>query len=228
MENIKIIGVGGGGIKMINQLVIGSLQGEDVASLDARMIIQKVTENLKGAEIMVADTKKDSLLSAYVFKKILLKKIAFDVRENKGFDELMAENRKVISAALQGATVVFIACGLGGKTGTNMASMIADCAKELGAVTIALVSLPFNFESPQRQKRAAEGYKNLKPKVNTIVKINCDKFLMIAPPGSSLDDIFYYVNESIRGTVKNLIDMDKFQEVFKTAGEIIFASDNDD
>ena len=105
IENVKIIGVGGGGIKMVNQIVIGSLQGEDIESLDARMMIHKVAKNLKGAEVMVADTKKDALLSAYVFKKIRLKKIAFDVRENKNFDELITENRKVISAALQGATI---------------------------------------------------------------------------------------------------------------------------
>lgn len=197
MEKIKVVSVGGGGLNALNHMV---------KNLD-----------LKGVEFVAIDTDVSALLLTDAERALALKKGTFELEES----------RKKVSDVLIGATVVFIIVGLGGNTGSNVAPIVAECAKELGAITIAMVSVPFESENRARKRRAGEGYEKLKSTVNTILKIPCDKFIAIAPLGSSRKDIFYHINEAMRGTLKNLVDMDKFQEVFKTAGEIVFETDED-
>ncbi len=170
---------------------------------------------LENTEYIALDTDPQALILSDAETVIRLQKSSFE------------ESRDKILTALRGATVVFIIVGLGGNTGTNASLLVAECAKEIGAVSIAMVSTPFSTESRARNRRADEGYSKLKAAVNTIIKIPCDKFINIAPPGSSRKDIFYHINEAMRGTIKNLVDMDDFQTTFKKAGEIIFETDED-
>lgn len=203
MERIKVVSVGSGALNALNHMVLNL--------------------SLPSVDYIAIDTNYQALVSSVAPQSILLRKGSFEL--NDAPESL--ESRKQILKSLQGATTVIIIVMLGGNTGSNASLLVADCVKEIGAVSIAMVSIPLSAESRARQRRASESYEKLKASVNTIIKIYADKIMRTLPPDSSREDILYYVDENMRCTIKNLVDMDEFQTLFKKAGEIIFETDED-
>lgn len=105
------------------------------------------------------------------------------------------ESRDEIQSALEGADMVFITCGLGGGTGTGAAPVVAEIAKELGALTVGVVTRPFSFEGQNRMTKSMDGYDLLKEKVDTLITIPNDRILSIIDKKTPLLDAFSIVDE---------------------------------
>ena len=117
------------------------------------------------------------------------------------------ENRQEIIDALKGADMVFITCGLGGGTGSGAVPVIAEIAKELGILTLAVVTTPFSFEGRVREKIAANAYRKLKEKVDTLISISNNKLLSTLDPSVSLLDAFWACDDILRQAVQGISDL---------------------
>jgi cell division protein FtsZ len=187
---IKVIGVGGGGINAINRMISSDFDNVDFISVNTDMqsllyagsedkihIGQKVTKGL-GAGANPAVGKEAALES---------------------IDEL----RK----SIEGADMVFITSGLGGGTGTGAAPVIANLAREMGILTVAVVTRPFSFEGRTRTKKADEGYEELKKNVDTLIVIPNDRILSIIDRKTPMTDAFSVVDEVLRQGVQGIADL---------------------
>ncbi|MEO1958563.1 MAG: cell division protein FtsZ, partial [Nautiliaceae bacterium] len=178
---IKVIGVGGGGNNMINYMA---------------------EKGIKDVELIAANTDIQALKTSKAHKKIqlgksLTKGLGAGMRPEIG-QKAAEETYEEIKDALNGADLVFISAGMGGGTGTGASPIIAKAAKEVGALTIGVVTKPFTFEGPRRQKLALNGIENLKQETNSIVVIPNDKILSIIDRKvgrreafSLVDDVLY-------------------------------------
>jgi cell division protein FtsZ len=117
------------------------------------------------------------------------------------------ENREEIQEVLKGADMVFVTCGLGGGTGSGAAPIVAETAKELGALTVAVVTKPFSFEGAQRRAIAEEGLENLKERVDTLITIPNDKLLQIIDKKTTLINSFKIVDDVLRQGVQGISDL---------------------
>jgi len=117
------------------------------------------------------------------------------------------ETIEEIKDALKGADMVFVACGLGGGTGTGAASVIADAARSQGALAVAVVTRPFSFEGAQRERIAEEGLSRLKQSVDAIVVIPNDRLLSIVEKGTTFRDAFAVCDEVLRQAVQGISDL---------------------
>ena len=187
--NIKIVGTGGAGCNTINRLV---------------------EEGVVGADIYAMNTDAQHLLTIHAPHKILLGK-----RTTRGLgagslpqvgEEAAREAEDDIRAALMGADIVFITCGLGGGTGTGSAPVIAKIAREIGALVIAIVTLPFSAEGVVRMQNAEYGLDRLQEYTDTIVVIPNDKLLEIAPD-LPLHTAFKVADEILTNAVKGIAEL---------------------
>jgi len=160
---IKVVGTGGGGNNTINRM-------SEVG--------------IVGAETIAVNTDAQDLLYTTADKKILIGK---DITKGLGAgsipkigEEAARESEHEIKQALAGADMVFITCGLGGGTGTGSAPVIADVAKKLGCLTVAVVTLPFAMEGQRRYENAIMGLEKLEKSVDTLIVIPNDKLLELA------------------------------------------------
>ena len=161
---IKVIGAGGAGNNTIN----------------------RITEvGIKGAEAIAVNTDAQDLLYTTADKKIL---IGRDVTKGLGAgsnpklgEEAAREDEIELKKALAGSDMIFITCGLGGGTGTGSAPVIADISKKMGALTVAIVTLPFSMEGHVRYENAVIGLEKLEQVVDTLIVIPNDKLLELAP-----------------------------------------------
>ena len=189
MPKICVIGAGGSGCNTINRL---SQMG------------------IKGAELIAANTDVQHLLKVKADKKVLLgKKLTkgMGAGSNPEIGESAAkESIKEIEKAIEGAAMVFITCGMGGGTGTGSAHVIAEVAKNGGALTIGVVTLPFFSEGRQRRKNALEGLAKLRKKADTTIIITNDKLLTIAPD-LPLNTAFRISDEVLAGASKGIIEL---------------------
>src|SRR3970282_1256033 len=117
------------------------------------------------------------------------------------------ESRDVVRTAIEGTDMVFIAAGMGGGTGTGGAPVVAELAKELGALTVAVVTKPFGFEGKRKMKYAEEGLKTLKGIVDTVITIPNQRLLSIASKNTSLSDAFKKADEILYQAVKGISDV---------------------
>jgi len=117
------------------------------------------------------------------------------------------ESMEEIKATLKGADMVFVTCGLGGGTGTGAAPVIASIARELGALTVGIVTRPFSFEGQLRGKKANEGYEELKANVDTLITIPNDRILSIIDRKTPIQDAFSVVDEVLRQGVQGIADL---------------------
>ncbi|MEO4707105.1 cell division protein FtsZ, partial [Pediococcus pentosaceus] len=152
--NIKVIGVGGGGGNAVNRMI---------------------AEGVKGVEFIVANTDVQALQASNADVKIqlgpkLTKGLGAGSTPDVGA-KAAEESQQTISSALEGADMIFVTAGMGGGTGTGAAPMVAQIAKEQGALTVGVVTRPFTFEGPKRARFAAEGVANLKEHVDTLIII---------------------------------------------------------
>lgn len=197
---IKVIGIGGGGGNAINNMINASLMGVDfiVANTDAQAL-----------EVSKAHTKLQLGVN-------ITKGLGAGANPEIGRSAALEDADK-IRQTLDGTDMVFMTAGLGGGTGTGAAPVVAQIAKEIGALTVAVVTKPFNFEGRQRMKTADKGIKELKETVDTIITIPNNRLLSLAAKKATFlemlkkaDDVLLYAVKGISDliTVPGLINLD--------------------
>jgi cell division protein FtsZ len=187
---IKVIGVGGGGCNAV-----------------ARM----VAEGLEGVEFYAMNTDIQALSACHVPNKLQLgakitKGLGAGSNPETGRQAAL-ENTDQIVELLQGADMVFVTAGLGGGTGTGAAPVIASLAKELDALTVAVVTKPFGFEGPRRMRMAEEGLARLAGTVDTVIAIPNDRLLKLVPKGTSFFESFKVADDLLRQAVQGISDI---------------------
>ncbi|MDQ2776161.1 MAG: cell division protein FtsZ [Acidobacteriota bacterium] len=187
---IKVVGVGGGGSNAV-----------------ARML----QEGLGGVEFFVLNTDKQALAASPVANKLALgKKLTSGL--GAGADPSMGrqsalEDTEQIIEILEGADMVFVTAGLGGGTGTGAAPVVASLAKELNALTVAVVTKPFSFEGNRRMKQAERGLCELAASCDTVITVPNEKLLALAPRGMSLPQSFRLADDVLRQAVQGIADI---------------------
>ena len=187
---IKVIGVGGGGSNAVNRMISLGLQG---------------------VEFIAVNTDAQALLHAMAPKRMqigekLTRGLGAGARPEIG-EKAAQESRDDILEALRGADMVFVTAGMGGGTGTGAAPVVAECARELGALTVGVVTKPFNFEGPMRRKRAEAGITALKQHVDTIITIPNDRLMQVVDKRTPIMKAFSIADDVLRQGVKGISDL---------------------
>src|SRR5437763_10642410 len=187
---IKVVGVGGGGSNAV-----------------ARML----QEGLAGIEFFILNTDKQALAASPVPNRIAIGKkltsgLGAGADPSVGRQAALEHTENVIEI-LEGADMVFVTAGLGGGTGTGAAPVVASLAKELGALTVAVVTKPFAFEGPRRMKQAERGLAELAGSCDTVISIPNEKLLTLAPKGTSFFDSFRLADDVLRQAVQGIGDI---------------------
>lgn len=187
---IKVIGVGGGGNNAVNRMIEAGLTGVEYISVNADA---QALQHCKTDNCIQIGGKLTRGLGAGANPEI--------------GEQAAQESRAEIVKALTGADMVFVTAGMGGGTGTGAAPIVAECAKELGALTVGVVTKPFCFEGRRRQKQAEIGTAKLKEKVDTIITIPNDRLLQIADKKTSMVDAFRVADDVLRQGVQGISDL---------------------
>lgn len=187
---IKVVGVGGSGNNVLSRMI---------------------DSNIKGVEYVAINTDAQALHHSRASEKVhigknLTKGLGAGMNPEIG-RQAAEENRDEIQEVIKGSDMVFVACGLGGGTGTGAAPIVAETAKELGALTIGVVTKPFSFEGAQRRAIAAEGLENLKDRVDALITIPNDKLLSIIDKKTTLINSFRIVDDILRQGVQGISDL---------------------
>lgn len=187
---IKVIGVGGGGGNAVNHMV---------------------ESNIEGVEFICANTDAQALKR--VTAKTVLQ-LGGDITKGLGAGanpevgrQAAMEDRDRIAELLQGADMVFITAGMGGGTGTGGAPVVAQIAKELGILTVAVVTRPFPFEGPKRMRAAEEGMRELSEHVDSLITIPNEKLLAVLGKSASLLTAFSAANDVLLGAVQGIAEL---------------------
>lgn len=188
--NIKVIGVGGGGNNAVNRMI---------------------ASGLKGVEFIAVNTDAQALYLSQANNKIqigakLTKGLGAGANPDIG-ERAAEESRDALMEALKGADMVFVTAGMGGGTGTGAAPVVAEVAKELGALTVGVVTKPFSFEGRKRMSQAERGVANLKARVDTLITIPNDRLLQIADKNTSFIDAFRLADDVLRQGVQGITDV---------------------
>jgi cell division protein FtsZ len=187
---IKVIGVGGGGSNAIQRMIDTGIQGVDFISINTD------AQDLHHSEA----THKVHL------GKNLTRGLGAGMDPEIG-RKASEESKEEIYQAVSGSHMVFITCGLGGGTGSGASPIIAEAAREAGALTVAVVTKPFTFEGIQRKKIAEDSYQRLKKHVDTIITIPNDKILNIVDQNTPITDAFAIVDDVLRQGVQGISDL---------------------
>lgn len=187
---IKVIGVGGGGGNAISRMVEAKIPG-----------VEFICVNTDAQDLHHTNAS----LKIHVGKNVT-RGLGAGMNPDLG-RQSAEENKDDIHEALKGADMVFVTCGLGGGTGTGAAPVIAEVARETGALTVAVVTKPFSFEGTQRARIAEEGLNNLKERVDTLITIPNDKLLTIIERKTSLLEAFAIVDDVLRQAVQGISDL---------------------
>jgi cell division protein FtsZ len=188
---IKVVGVGGGGTNAVSRMVDAGLHGVEfiAANTDAQAL-----------EMLEADVKLNIGHEA-------TKGLGAGAKPEVG-SEAAAESRDEIKEALKGADMVFVTAGEGGGTGTGAAPVIAEIAKsEIGALTVGVVTRPFDFEGSQRSRQAVEGIERLRDVVDTLIVIPNEKLLSVVERRTSMLDAFRAADDVLRQGVQGITDL---------------------
>lgn len=187
---IKVIGVGGAGTNAVNRMV---------------------DSGIRGVEFVAVNTDKQALLVSKAATKIQIgEKITRGLGAGANPDigaQAAEESKAEITEALRGADMVFVTSGMGGGTGTGAAPIVAACAKEMGILTIGVVTKPFTFEGKKRLSQAERGIESLKSKVDTLVVIPNDKLLQIIDRKTSIVEAFKMADDVLRQGVQGISDL---------------------
>jgi cell division protein FtsZ len=187
---IRVFGVGGGGSNAV-----------------ARMLQEGIT----GVDFCVLNTDAQALAASPVPTKLTIgAKVTNGLGAGSdpevGRQAALEDTERIIDL-LEGADMVFVAAGLGGGTGTGAAPVIASLAKELGALTVAIVTKPFLFEGPKRRKQADQGLAELASVVDTVITIQNDQLLDLVPKGTSFFEAFKTADDVLRQAVQGISDI---------------------
>ncbi len=186
---IEVIGVGGGGSNAVNRMILSDLKGVSyrVLNTDAQALLQSSAES----RVQLGQTLTRGLGAG----------------GNPSIGEKAAEeSRAELQQALQGADLVFIAAGMGGGTGTGAAPVVAEVAKESGALTVAIVTKPFGFEGRRRMRQADEGIMKLSESVDTLIVIPNDRLKDVISE-APLQEAFKNADDVLRMGVKGITDI---------------------
>ncbi len=187
---IKVIGVGGAGGNAINNMIAGNLQGVKFIAANTDMQALDVSK----AEIKIQMGQQ------------LTEGLGAGANPQIGRDAA-TESADVIKAALAESHMVFITAGFGGGTGTGAAPVIAGLCKELGILTVAVVTRPFSFEGKKRAKQAEEGINKLKESADTVITIPNDRLRGLASKNAKMVDMFRRADEILLHSVKGITDL---------------------
>lgn len=187
---IRVVGVGGGGCNAVNTMIAAKLDRVDFIA--ANTDIQALAANQSATKIQMGAT--------------LTKGLGAGANPEIG-REAALESKEQIADALEGADMVFITAGMGGGTGTGAAPIIADLAKSLGCLTVAVVTKPFLFEGNKRRKQAEQGLIELKAAVDTLITIPNQRLLTLSEQPMSLLDTFKRADEVLLNAVQGISDL---------------------
>lgn len=187
---IKVIGVGGGGNNAVNRMI---------------------ECGVKGIEFIALNTDKQALNSSRAEMKLqigekLTRGLGAGANPEIGM-KAAEENRNEITEALKGADMVFITAGMGGGTGTGAAPIVAEVAKELGILTVGVVTKPFTFEGRRRSLHAEKGVEELKNRVDTLVTIPNDRLLQVAEKKTTMVEAFAMADEVLKQGIQGISDL---------------------
>ena len=187
---IKVVGVGGGGSNAVARMMMEGVSGVEfhVLNTDAQALNASPAPNK-----LVIGTKITNGLGAGSDPAV-------------GRQAALEDTEKIIEI-LEGADMVFVTAGLGGGTGTGAAPVIASLAKELNALTVAVVTRPFGFEGPRRKKAAERGLGDLASTVDTVISIPNDRLLELVPQGTSFFEAFRVADDVLRQAVQGISDI---------------------
>ncbi|MBE6138287.1 MAG: cell division protein FtsZ [Firmicutes bacterium] len=190
LAKIKVIGVGGGGNNAVNRMIESGVKGVDfiVANTDLQVL-----NNSKAPVKIQIGTELTNGLGAGANPQI--------------GREAALESKAEIEAALEGADMVFVTCGMGGGTGTGAAPVVASIAQEMGALTVGIVTKPFSFEGKKRMEQALSGLDELKKHVDTLIVIPNDRLRDIIDKSTPLLDSFKEVDNVLRRGVQSISDL---------------------
>ena len=187
LAKIIVVGVGGGGGNAVNNMIDSGLQGVEFVAIntDAQALLQSKA----AVRIQIGD-----------------KGLGAGARPEIGEAAAM-ESRDKIVEALRGADMVFITAGMGGGTGTGAAPVVAECARDLGALTVAVVTRPFSYEGMKRARNAEGGIANLQQHVDTIITIPNDRLMKIIDKSTPVTEAFSKVDNVLWQGVKGITDL---------------------
>ncbi len=187
---IKVVGVGGGGSNAVGRML---------------------QEGLHGIEFYILNTDKQALNASKVANKLsignkLTGGLGAGADPSVGRQAALEDTAQIIEI-LEGADMVFVTAGLGGGTGTGAAPVVASLAKELNALTVAVVTKPFSFEGPRRMRQAERGLSELAGSCDTVISIPNEKLLGLVPKGTSFMEAFRLADDVLRQAVQGIADI---------------------
>ena len=187
---IKVIGVGGAGTNAVNRMVDSGLRGVDFIAINTDK--QALAMSKAPIQIQIGDK--------------LTKGLGAGANPEVG-QKAAEESREEIANTIKGSDLVFVTCGMGGGTGTGAAPVIAEIAREMGILTIGVVSKPFLFEGRQRMKNAEAGIERLKANVDTLVVVPNDRLLSVVTKGTTMTDAFKIADDTLRQGIQGISDL---------------------
>ena len=190
LAKIKVVGVGGGGNNAVNRMITSGLQGVEFIAIncDAQALLLSKAQN----RIQIGEK--------------LTKGLGAGANPEIG-QKAAEESREILIEQLRGADMVFVTAGMGGGTGTGAAPIVAECAREAGALTVGVVTKPFSFEGKRRMNQAEAGIVNLKDRVDTLITIPNDRLLQVIDRRTSMIDAFRIADDVLRQGVQGISDL---------------------
>ncbi|MFN2383436.1 MAG: cell division protein FtsZ [Gemmatimonadota bacterium] len=187
---MKVVGVGGAGGNAVNRMI---------------------QERLVGVEFISINTDVQALSSSEAHRKIqigrtLTRGLGSGSKPDVG-REAVIENRDEVAEALQGADMVFVTCGMGGGTGTGAGPVVAEIARECGALTVGIVSKPFTFEGRRRLKVAEEGIDELKQVVDTLIVVPNERLREVVEKGTTIQEAFRVADSVLLNATRGISDL---------------------
>ena len=190
LANIKVIGVGGGGNNAVNRMITAGVKGVEFISVNCDA--QALMLSKAATRIQIGEQ--------------LTKGLGAGANPEIG-EKAAEESREQILEVLKGADMVFVTAGMGGGTGTGAAHVVAECAKEVGALTVGVVTKPFMFEGKRRMNQALSGLETLKSKVDALITIPNDRLLQVIDRRTSMIDAFRIADDVLRQGVQGISEM---------------------
>lgn len=187
---IKVVGVGGGGSNAVNRMIAAGLRG-----------VEFISVNTDAQALRLCQAEQKIQIGAKLTKGL-------GAGANPEIGKKAAEeSREELAQRLQGADMVFVTAGMGGGTGTGAAPVVAQIAKEAGALTVGVVTRPFSFEGRKRANQAEAGIAELKTKVDTLIIIPNDRLLQVADKQTSILEAFRIADDVLRQGVQGISDL---------------------
>ena len=211
--NIKVIGVGGGGNNVVNRMVRTGARGVDFVAVntDKQALNRMVRSGTKGVDFVAVNTDKQALnVSSATYKIQIGEKLTHG--QGAGSDPEVGrksaeESRNQIAKALEDTDMVFITAGMGGGTGTGGAPIVAEIAKEMDILTVAVVTKPFGFEGRRRMQQAEAGIAELKDKVDSLVIIPNERLKHATDQKITFANAFEIADDVLRQAVQSISDL---------------------